>query len=401
MRRRSNPGDEKENIRRKIIGLGERSFRKSYYPELQHRFEDLERFRYLLNKTNDAIFVMEKPSGRILDANDSAGSCLGYSNREFLEKNMYELTDKNAHSEIRRLLEGNEGSSVFETFFRCKNGQRVAFEIAMHTTKSSQAAAIARNIQERRKSELALRRYSRKLAHSNENLEAAYKQLKKIDDMKSEFISLASHELRTPITSVLGFAQTLLASDMHLTEDERNTYLQIIVKEAFRLKELVNDLLDLSRIELGRTKINRESVNLYELIKETLQDLNTDKDKIVRVNSDKAGKEPLLCDRDKIRRVVVNIVENALRFSSEVTVSISAGQHERLVRIDDNGPGIPQKHLKKVFEKFYRITEDKTPGGGSGLGLAIAKEIVELHGGRIWAQSSPGKGASFFFTIKD
>ncbi|MFW5774675.1 MAG: ATP-binding protein [Chitinivibrionales bacterium] len=401
MRRHSNAPDDRQNIRNKIIGLGERSFRKSYYPELQRRFEDLERFRDLLNKTSDAIFVIDKESGRIIDVNESAGRSLNYTPEELLQISIFDITHTKTHPQIRALLAGTEGVLMFETYLTPKKGKKLPFEVAMHTTKYPQALAIARNIAERRRNENALKRYSRRLAHTNEDLQRAYRQLQRIDEMKTEFISLASHELRTPITSVLGFAQTLLAPDINLPENEKTHYLRIIEKEACRLKNLVSDLLDLSRIERGSLDLSRESVNLFELIENTVQNLIMREKKHIVVHSDVIGSRPVLCDKEKMCRAVLNIVENALRYATRIEIQVSGRGHTRTVRITDNGPGISAEHREKVFEKFYRVKEDKNPGQGSGLGLAIAKEIIELHGGQIKVDSPPGQGASFFFSIRE
>lgn len=390
-----------EDVRSKIIGLGEQSFRKSYYPELQHRYEDLERFQYLLNNTYDAIFVINKPSGEITSANKAASSYLGFTNSELLSMTVFDITEKKNHREIRDILEDSDSNAVFETYMKCKDGRRIPFEVAMHATKLPQSAAVARNILERRRTENALKRYSRKLVQSKRVLEAAYNQLENIDHMKSEFVSMASHELRTPITAVLGYTQTLLAVDLDSNREEARHYLQIIEKEALRLKNLVSDLLDLSKIESGKRELIREPVNLEELVKEVLKDVDYGPQKVITTRSDSWGRTPVSCDRDKIRRVILNLIENALRFGNRIEVTLSGDPHRRIFRISDNGPGISPKHQEKVFEKFYRVREDRKPGTGSGLGLAIAKEIVQSHGGHIWVESTPGKGSTFFFTIRE
>ncbi|MFP4013506.1 MAG: ATP-binding protein [Chitinispirillaceae bacterium] len=390
-----------EDVRGKIIGLGEQSFRKSYYPELQKRYEELERFQYLLDNTYDAIFVMNKPSGRISSANRAASRYLGYSNDELLSMTIYDITDKKTHKEIKGILEDSSGNVVFETYLKCRNGKRVPFEVAMHSTKLPQTAAVARNILDRRKAENALRRYSKKLVQSKETLEEAYSQLKGVDQMKSEFVSMASHELRTPLTAVLGYTQTLLAADLDINREDARHYLQIIEKETIRLKDLVSDLLDISKTESGERELVLAPVNLEGLVEDIHKNLEYGPEKSISTHSDDWGRIPIFCDKDKIRRVIINLMENAIRFGNRIEVSISGEPHMRTVRISDNGPGIAPKYQNLIFEKFFRIVEDEKPGSGSGLGLAIAKEMVQAHGGRIWVESTPGQGSTFLFTIKE
>lgn len=256
------------------------------------------------------------------------------------------------------------------------------------------------DVTELTKAEEELRHQKADLARANFELSSANKRLMELDKIKSEFVSMASHELRTPITSILGFAQTLLSSEVDVGEDEQATYLTIIQKEAKRLGNLISDLLDLSRIEVGRTKGTIEQVSLDTLASEVIESMRIPQNIRVMVCGGAEGKKPFPCNSDAIRRVFLNLIENALRFADKIDIRIEGDGDTRTVSVCDNGPGIAPEHQEKIFEKFYRVQTDKQSGKGSGLGLAMVKDIVEMHGGRIWVESEPGRGAAFYFTLK-
>ena len=227
-------------------------------------------------------------------------------------------------------------------------------------------------------------------------------RLKELDRMKSEFLSTAAHELRTPLTSILGFSEILLKRK--LDEERRNKFLKIINEESIGLSSLINDLLDLSRIESGRGfKITKAPTDIGGIILENIDIFKHQTDKHtfkVNIPDDLVKIE---ADKDKISQVIENLISNALKFSpegGEITVSIKEAKDEIKVNVSDNGIGIPEKDLLHVFEKFYRAENASSEAiGGTGLGLAIVKYIVEHHAGRIWAESELGKGTTLSFTL--
>ncbi len=228
------------------------------------------------------------------------------------------------------------------------------------------------------------------------------KRLKELDRMKSEFLSTAAHELRTPLTSILGFSEILLKRK--LDEERRNKFLKIINEESMSLSALINDLLDLSRIESGRGfKITKVPIQIKEVILENVDIFQAQGDKhTFKVNlPDDLVK--IEADKDKINQVIENLISNAVKFSpegGEITVSIKEAKDELKINISDSGIGIPEKDLPHIFEKFYRADNASSEAiGGTGLGLSIVKYIVESHGGRISAESKLGKGSTFSFTL--
>ena len=227
-------------------------------------------------------------------------------------------------------------------------------------------------------------------------------RLKELDRMKSEFLSTAAHELRIPLTSILGFSEILLEKETN--QEKRNRFLKIINEESMGLSSLINDLLDVTRIESGKGfKMVKAPTDMGEIIRENVDIFQAQTDKhTFRVNipSDLVKVE---ADKDKISQVMENLISNALKFSpegGEIAVSIQQDKDEVKVSVSDNGMGIPKKELPHVFEKFYRGEDASSEAiGGTGLGLAIVKYIVQHHGGTISAESKLKKGSTFSFTL--
>jgi len=227
-------------------------------------------------------------------------------------------------------------------------------------------------------------------------------RLKEVERLKSEFIMAASHELRTPLTS-LGMSVDLLLEHIAkgLAEKDRDL-LQTAHEEVHRMKALVNDLLDLSKIEAGRIDLEFESVPISILFEHLQEVFKNQMDmKAVTLTSEVTGDLPKIrADANKITWVLTNLVSNALRYVNKgghiQLMAHRIGPHVHL-SVRDDGPGIPLEYHTKIFEKFVQIKERDAEG--TGLGLAICKEIVRAHGGTIWVESSPGKGSTFTFTL--
>jgi signal transduction histidine kinase len=245
------------------------------------------------------------------------------------------------------------------------------------------------------------------LAVANRELELANKKLKELDQLKSDFISVVSHELRTPLTSIKAFTELILIKP-RMTAEKRSRFLSIINNETDRLARLINDILDLTKIEAGKLSWHVTQVSLPEVIRTSvtnIQSLADNKSLIMELNMP----DPLprlYGDRDRLVQVITNILSNAIKFTPDGgRISIEASYEEQprrqiMVHITDTGVGIPHKHLNSIFEKFRRAGDALTNiSEGTGLGLAITKQIVEYHGGRIWAESTPGSGSTFSFTL--
>jgi len=238
-----------------------------------------------------------------------------------------------------------------------------------------------------------------RLLKANKSLDDANTRLKELDHLKNDFISMASHELRTPVTTVLGFAQTLLTPGLVINDTKRNDYLKIIEKEAIRLGKLINDLLSISAIEKEHNTMTLKCESLNQIALQAIKSMNSSSNQTIDFADDHKELQ-VYCNRDQIIQVFIIILENALRYGNYILVKIEERTSHNLVSIQDNGPGIPSHLLKAIFEKFYRVQGEMKPGKGSGLGLAIAKDIITAHGGQIWAESTPNHGSTFLFTLK-
>jgi len=243
------------------------------------------------------------------------------------------------------------------------------------------------------------------LQRSNMELEAANTRLLELDRLKSEFVSMVSHELKTPLTSIKTSADVLKSLSGSKKDDRtEKEMLAIIDRNIERQKRLVNDLLDISRIETGNLKLSLEPVDLYDIIRESVESMRTIAEEIgIPIHLDLQGESPTITgDRDRLVQVFVNLIGNALKFTKEGEIRICArtvdGHPE--IRVSDTGIGIPPEELNRIFDKFHQVDSGLTREvGGTGLGLAICKGIIEGHGGSIRAESEVGRGSTFVIVL--
>jgi len=222
---------------------------------------------------------------------------------------------------------------------------------------------------------------------------------REIDHMKTDFISSVSHELRTPLTSIKAYTATILR-DPNMLEQTKRRFLGIIDEESNRLASLVEDLLEISRIESGTVRIARQDVYIADAIKSVLSALGplADKKKIQLKTDIADGLTGLLGDPDKIQSVFTNLISNSIKFTPEygqISVSVFQKEQEVVIRVSDTGMGIPKEALPKIFGRFYRVHRPGKQIQGTGLGLAIVKEIVAMHAGRIEVESEVNQGTTF------
>lgn len=222
------------------------------------------------------------------------------------------------------------------------------------------------------------------------------KRLKNLERSRQEFIATISHELRTPLTSIRGFIQAVL--DGIIPQEEQEKYLRLAGAESERLTRLVGDLLELARLRAGSIRLRRAPVDLLEVAGEAAAEfrLLAGRRKIALEPHPGSGRVMVSGDRDRLRQILLNLLSNAVKYTGEdgeIQVIISRQDDRVVLTVRDNGTGIPQEDLQRIFEKFQRGSRaGDASAGGSGLGLAIVKELAELHGGRVSARSEPGKG---------
>jgi len=230
-------------------------------------------------------------------------------------------------------------------------------------------------------------------------------QQKKLEAIRKDFVANVSHELRTPLSIIKGYVETLVDGHRDMPLDDRDRFLHTIQRHAERLHSLLEDLLALSRLESVNPGLHRESTVLADLLTNLVEDVrgrSTAQEHQISLAVDPAI-GLVLVDPLKITQVCENLLDNALKYTprgSHVDVQARLKGGEAEVSIRDNGPGIPSGDLPHLFERFYRVDKGRSrEKGGTGLGLSIVKHIVQLHGGRVWVESQPGQGATFYFTL--
>jgi signal transduction histidine kinase len=252
---------------------------------------------------------------------------------------------------------------------------------------SSQLAVALRNIQ-----------YNEELAQKNE-------ELTHLDQLKSDFMATMSHELRTPLTSVIGYSDMLLSGVTGELNERQTNFVSSILKNGESLLNLINDVLDLTKIEAGRLELNLEAVDLRSALLGVLPVVKPRAaDKRIKVSTYlPTDVPPVIADPAKFNQVLLNLLTNAIKYTHENgNVSVEARSQDGFIEIwvTDTGIGIGQEDIDRIFQRFTQVDSSASRSqGGTGLGLAITKELVELHGGRIRVQSKLGKGSSFIFTM--
>jgi PAS domain S-box-containing protein len=224
---------------------------------------------------------------------------------------------------------------------------------------------------------------------------------KEVERMKDEFVSTVSHELRTPLSCLRGFTELMLTRDF--PQEKQREFLGIIKEESVRLANLINDFLDIQRMESGRQRYELKAVDVAALLKDA-QSLFREAAGGNRIRLEvPAGVPPVWADADRIHQVLSNLISNALKFSprgGEVTVGARGEGKEVEIRVEDQGIGMSPQTVPHLFTKFFRVDSKETRGiKGTGLGLALVKEIVTAHRGRLWVKSEPGKGSTFYFSL--
>ena len=238
------------------------------------------------------------------------------------------------------------------------------------------------------------------LMKKTQELEESNRKLTELDRLKSDFVSMVSHELKTPLTSIIGFSRTLLT--LTLPPDQTKKYLGIIESEGKRLSQLIEEYLDLSKIEAGQFPMKNQAIDIAPLLREVAEPLSLPAGPVLRVTAPLSL--PLVSgDRERLKRVIINLLDNALKYSppeEEIVISSDVRDDAVVVRIHNKGPGIAKEDMEKLFNKFFRGSDPVAARTrGSGLGLAIAKGIIEAHKGAIWAESGAGEGSVFYFRL--
>ena len=251
----------------------------------------------------------------------------------------------------------------------------------------------------------ALEDKSRSLERATAELREANQQLKSLDRLKDDFMSSVTHELRTPLTSIRAVSE-LMRDDAHMDTAQRQQFVGIIVGETERLSRLVNQVLDMAKMEAGHAEWHTTTLDLRELLEQAARTMaETCRERGIVLERELPPQvRPIRADADRLTQVVLNLLSNAAKYaprdSGRVVLRLRETEEGVEVEVQDNGPGIPVEQQAMVFEKFRQVDGDAHyRAGGTGLGLPISRQIVAHFGGRMWLRSTPGKGAVFGFSL--
>ncbi len=363
-----------------------------YYVQLQHDITERMRLLKIIHEKEEmlrliidnavgyAMFMLDK-RGNIESWNTGAERLIGYTGREVIGKyfSMFYARDDVTKRKPWKLLAKVVKKGLFEEEFLQvkKNGTNFWAHITLSAVMSKRGALkgfvqITRNISAERE----------------------------LDRQKDAFIGIASHELKTPITTLSAYTQIL---EKRLKDDKKNSYfLSNIKAQTDRLVSLIDDLLNVSRIDSGKLDLNLKKFDLNTLIKKVVVDFQYTTDTHI-ITEEGILENKVIGDEVLLEQVIINLLTNAIKYSpiaNKVTIHLSANHNQAIVAVQDFGIGISKKDISKVFERFYRI-RDKEKGRvlGFGLGLYISSEIIKKHRGKIWVESEKGKGSIFYFSL--
>lgn len=359
---------------------------------LSSALEHLSEMVVITDLDHNIIYV-NKASNNILGYNPE--ELIGHKAAEFFEGvpgNPPSLAEETAKNSINGTWKG-------DIFNRKKDGTLINIHLALSWLYDKNndiigCVGVSTDITDRKKLEKELRE--------------ANQALKELDRLKSDFLTSTSHELRTPLTSIKSFVDILLSEEEEDKATKRE-FLTIIKEDTERLSRLVNNVLDISRIETGTISWNNTTLNLEDEIKKAIRSMDglARKKEITIDLVKKGGPYPVFVDPDRIQQVVVNLLSNAIDFSpprSPIVVNIVSQKNRNIrevkVSVIDRGPGITSVWQNKIFDKFMRITDkDKVRTGGTGLGLSICREIITHYNGKIQVISNPPDGSTFIFSL--
>jgi PAS domain S-box-containing protein len=381
-----------------------------------------QRFALLLETAPDAILEVD-PEGRIVLANTEAERLFQHSREELVGLPVEALLPerfRGGHMAHR----GNYGvqpvrrpmGAGLDLFAVRKDGTEFAVDINLSPLKdgtgNGHVMCVLRDVSQRRNTEEKIRvlnqrleRRSLELAAANQELSERNQEVERANRLKSEFLASMSHELRTPLNTILGFSELLSEETAGALNEKQKRFLTHIQRDASHLLELINDVLDLSKIEAGRLELRLEKFPMAVAMAEVLSSIRPlAATKGISLDSDLDTQLALEADRLRFKEILYNLLSNAIKFTpsgGRVWIESSVVEEFVCIVVGDTGIGISPEDQQPIFESFQQASATtKGVREGTGLGLAITKRLVEHHGGRIWVESEPGKGSRFFFTLR-
>jgi PAS domain S-box-containing protein len=346
----------------------------------------------IVNSSDDAI-ISKTLDGIITSWNPAATRMFGYKETEAIGKHISLIIPPDRIEEETIIINNiRSGKKIdhFETVRLAKDGSRRYISLTISPIKNSRgkivgASKIARDIS---------------LRIENEKQQQLYtEQLQELIRYKDEFMAMASHELKTPLTVILANLQIL---QLMMEKDSNVNFVNKTVKQALKLSDLITKLLNVSKIQSGRLELNLSVFNMHTLIKEVTEAVQQTTQSHHLIYKGYRGKSLVNADRQKIEQVMINLLGNAIKYmpqEGDINIKLQKKGANLIISVEDLGVGIPEKDLENIFQRFYRVSGVPSSYSGSGIGLYISAEIIKTHHGKIWAESDMGTGSVFYFSI--
>lgn len=368
------------------------------------------KFRELIENAPDAILQVDS-MGQIILANRTAELVFGYSRDELIGTSVDALVPENARARHPAHRKGFEAAGEsrpmgigLDLHAVRKDGTEFPVEISLSPNRTEggvNITAVIRDVTERKRTERQI--HSLEQSYTAE-LEARHKEAERLNQLKSEFIASVSHELRTPLHTIIGFAELLGEEGVGSLNEKQRRFVHHIQTDSEHLLGLINDVLDLSRIEAGGLVVRTETLALQAAITEAVNAIRPQASgKQVVVREDRIPNASVVADPLRMRQILYNLLSNGVKFTDpggEVVVTATVEEDFVQITVADTGLGISAEECGRIFDKFYQVGYTTTGvRQGTGLGLTICKQLVEIQCGRIWVESEPGKGSRFHFTL--
>jgi PAS domain S-box-containing protein len=363
-----------------------------------------EKYRTLMSHSSDVIMLINY-SGEVVECNDVVYRHFGYSPEEVLGRNYWLFTTPDrrdlSRTNLAKVLKG-ESAALTEVPYLKKNGEVVYMDVTATLVKIKghpYILGVGHDVTDRKMLEERITVQNRELTEVN-------RKLMQIDRLKSEFLGRISHELRTPLSIIMAYSDTLIEdADFEIERTTRREFLEIIDAQSKKLLEAINDLLDLSKVEVSDTMLNITEASINEMVRLSVKmaEPSARKSNITIVTELDESIPISAFDPQRIRQVCVNLLGNAIKFSTpggKVTVTSACSDGEIIVSVQDEGPGMDPEDIREIFENFTQIDGGTDRGqNGLGIGLRLVNHYVLLHRGRIWVESEKGEGSVFRFTL--
>ncbi len=376
-----------------------------------------EKYRQIFETAPVGIF-RSTLEGRFLSVNSKLASLAGYCSPEEVVASIHNISEQlfvdpqQRHAVVRRAVE-SDGFVRDEVEYRRRDGSTFTCTLSLRAVRDGQGQVaflegFVEDITERRRAEESIREaydeLERRVRERTAELSAANARLQELDRLKSQFLASMSHELRTPLNSIIGFASLLRQGLTGPVNAEQKKQLEIIQTSASHLLTLINDLLDVSRIEAGRADLEREPFDFVDVLHEVLRSLRpmADRKGLELIGDVPAPAIPMTGDRKRALQVLLNLTNNAIKFTEKGSVKIAANVERDMLRVavSDTGIGIRAEHIGMLFEAFRQVDSSaKRVYEGTGLGLYLCRKLLRMMGGEIKVESVYGAGSCFTYTM--